>query len=87
MTIHKTQGYTKSFRKKWMPGLTLEQGDLDLSRVFELAQLYVALSRFTCFSSVSISGFPKRLPALTARTRSAMDFHWRLEAPERVTVH
>ena len=46
-------------------GLTL--GDLDLW-VFELAQLYVALSRFTCFASVSVSGFPKRL-SVTARNR------------------
>lgn len=70
MTIHKTQG------------LTLESGELDLSKVFDPAQLYVALSRFRSLTGVNVTGLPSRLPTPNEMTRRAMDFHKNLEAVE-----
>jgi hypothetical protein len=71
MTVHKSQG------------LTLERGDVDLQRMFEPAQAYVALSRFRRIEDVHISSLPgpERFQdaenSMRARARS---FHQRLEA-------
>ncbi|CAJ1448483.1 unnamed protein product [Effrenium voratum] len=66
LTIHKTQG------------LTLSSGQLNLSKVFEPAQLYVALSRFQTLDSVRISGLPPRMPS-SQRQRRATEFHKQFE--------
>lgn len=63
LTVHKTQG------------LTLQAADLKLEKMFEPAQLYVALSRFRSLDSVSISSFPKRLPRLSPFSQRAVKFH------------
>lgn len=67
LTVHKTQG------------LTLQTGDLDLSRAFETAQVYVALSRFQTLAGVKISGMPKRIPSPSQQRVQALEFHASLE--------
>ncbi|CAE7733637.1 pif1 [Symbiodinium sp. CCMP2456] len=67
LTVHKTQG------------LTLQTGELDLSRAFETAQVYVALSRFQTLAGVKISGMPKRIPSPSLQRVQAMEFHSSLE--------
>ena len=67
LTVHKTQG------------LTLQTGELDLSRVFETAQVYVALSRFQTLAGVKISGMPKQIPNPSLQRMQALEFHASLE--------
>lgn len=67
LTVHKTQG------------LTLQAADLKLNKIFEPAQLYVALSRFRSLESVSISGLPSQLPRISPTMQRAVKFHERIE--------
>jgi len=67
LTVHKTQG------------LTLQTGELDLTRAFETAQVYVALSRFQTLAGVKISGMPKRIPRPSTQRVQALEFHASLE--------
>ncbi|CAE7811535.1 pif1 [Symbiodinium sp. CCMP2456] len=67
LTVHKTQG------------LTLQTGELDLSRAFETAQVYVALSRFQTLAGVKISGMPKCIPSPSLQRMQALKFHASLE--------
>ncbi|CAE7224652.1 ATP-dependent DNA helicase PIF1, partial [Symbiodinium microadriaticum] len=71
LTVHKTQG------------LTLQTGELDLSRAFETAQVYVALSRFQTLAGVKISGMPKCIPSPSLQRTQALKFH---EKPRSVDL-
>ncbi|CAK9106266.1 unnamed protein product [Durusdinium trenchii] len=67
LTVHKMQG------------LTLRSGELKLARVFDTAQLYVALSRFQSLDSVAIRSLPVRWPVPCERAQRARAFHAQLE--------
>ncbi|CAK0824915.1 unnamed protein product [Prorocentrum cordatum] len=76
ITVHKCQG------------MTLDGGHVDLSHLFEPAQMYVALSRFRNFSELRLEALPPadRLKQLAGNASGAMRkraarFHEDLEQP------